>query len=283
LLVHPGLARAKTDGAAAAQLSDKITLSNHEGQRSSGDYTSGDIFTYAEGDTIPFRFTITGDASNSGDFQVRFTTNDPSGCIFFVGDSFALGAVNNVSGTSPAITVVSTATEADETVVTLHADFSGGAGQAVVNYSLTLSLDAGACSGSSQHSRLSNSPTNGGDVANIGAQNVPVPANKILVIPDVSTVIKDANDNTITSAPIGSTVHDKAIVTGVAAKGTPGGTVTFTLYSGVTDCSNTGVTSAPVTLDNAGTAASGTTTVPSGGLSYIAHYSGNSNYVPEDG
>ncbi|TMK34631.1 MAG: DUF11 domain-containing protein [Actinobacteria bacterium] len=166
-----------------------ITASNHEGQRKINGaldgYTNGDVFTYAEGDTIAFRFALAADGAASGNFQVRFTTNDPSGCLFFLGDSFSLGSIDNNSGVSPTVTLVSTATDADETVVTLHADFSD-AGSATINYTLTLSLNAGDCSGSSQHSRLANAPSDGGDFGNIGAQNVPVPANKVLVLPNIT-------------------------------------------------------------------------------------------------
>src|SRR5438093_3784129 len=168
---------------------NNITATGHEGQRKNGGvldgYTAGDIFTYSEGDTIAFRFDLAAPGPAGGNFQVRFTTNDPSGCLFFRGDSFVLGSIDNNSGVSPTLSLVSTATDADETVVTLHADFSD-AGSATVNYTLALSPSAGDCSGSSQHSRLANSPTDGGDFANIGAQNVPVPANKVIQLPDIT-------------------------------------------------------------------------------------------------
>src|SRR5438067_7273439 len=52
--------------------------------------------------------------------------------------------------------------------------------------------------------------------------------------------IHNANHAVITSAAIGSTVHDSATVTGTQAGGTPTGTVTFTVYSSA-DCSTGGV------------------------------------------
>jgi uncharacterized repeat protein (TIGR01451 family) len=96
----------------------------------------------------------------------------------------------------------------------------------------------------------------------------------------VVTTIRDASENAITSAAIGSVVHDTVVVSGNV--GTPTGNVTFTLYSGVSDCSGNGSTSAPVALAN-GTAASGTITVPPGGLSYRAHYLGDGTYNAADG
>ena len=57
----------------AAQL---ITAKQHEGQRSDGTYTSGNITAYRENDTIKFRFDLTGSDTASGQLQVRFTEND---------------------------------------------------------------------------------------------------------------------------------------------------------------------------------------------------------------
>src|SRR5206468_101719 len=71
------------------------------------------------------------------------------------------------------------------------------------------------------------------------------------------TVIHNADHEEILSAPIGSTVHDKATVTGVAAGGTPTGDVTFTVYLGTTDCDVEAATStdqATVALDANGVA-----------------------------
>jgi uncharacterized repeat protein (TIGR01451 family) len=95
----------------------------------------------------------------------------------------------------------------------------------------------------------------------------------------VTTTVHNAAHATITSAPIGSTVHDRAVVSGNF--GTPTGNVTFTLYPS-TDCSGTGTTSGAVALSG-GAAESGTTTVPVGGLSYRAHYLGGGNYEAADG
>src|SRR5207247_8390137 len=151
-----------------------ITAKQHEGQRSDGTYTSGNITQYKEGETINFRFTLSSDDAASGQLQVRFTGDDGN-CLFFA-NYFALGSVDNVSGTSPTVGVASgpTAdsfgTSNGEWVVALDVSFAG-AGQAVVNYQLKLSNEAGDCSGSSQHSRLS--PLDG--ASQTGQQNVPVP------------------------------------------------------------------------------------------------------------
>src|SRR5947207_10724860 len=162
-----------------------ITAKQHEGQRSDSTYTSGNITQYREGDTINFRFTLASDDATSGQLQVRFTGNDGD-CLFFA-DYFALGSIDNVSGTSPTVGVASgpTAdsfgTSNGEWVVTLNVSFAA-AGEAVANYQLKLSNEAGDCSGSSQHSRLS--PLDG--VSQTGQQNVPVPANQIIELPSIT-------------------------------------------------------------------------------------------------
>jgi hypothetical protein len=158
-----------------------ITAKQHEGQTKPAlTYTSGNVTTYTEGDTINFRFTLTGSEAASGQMQVRFTENDGD-CLFFA-NYFVLGAVTNVSGTSPTVGVASGPTAvAGEWVVTLDVAFSD-AGEAVVNYQLKLSNEAGDCNGSSQHSRL----TPGDNVSQTGQQNVPVPANQIIELPNIT-------------------------------------------------------------------------------------------------
>jgi uncharacterized repeat protein (TIGR01451 family) len=161
----------------AAQL---ITAKQHEGQSSDGTYTSGNITQYKEGDTINFRFDLTGSDTSSGQLQVRFTKNDGT-CLFFA-NYFVLGAVENVSGATPTVGIASGPTaSAGEWVVTLNIDFAA-AGEAIVNYQLKLSNQAGDCTGSSQHSRLS--PGDG--VSQTGQQNVPVPANQIIELPNIT-------------------------------------------------------------------------------------------------
>ena len=158
----------------------KITANDHEGQKKvdgvPDGYTNGNVTEYSEGDSINFRFTLDGDAGTSGQLEVRFT-RDGGGCMFFE-ESFQLGTIDNVSGTNPTVTVgtLAASPSGDEWVQTLGITF-GPAGKAIVNYTLTLTEEAADCNGSSQHSRLNAA---GGDVAQVGAQNVPVPANKII-------------------------------------------------------------------------------------------------------
>jgi uncharacterized repeat protein (TIGR01451 family) len=99
----------------------------------------------------------------------------------------------------------------------------------------------------------------------------------------VHTDVHDANHGVITSAPIDSSVHDNAQVSGTEAGGTPSGAVTFTLYPQAScDGEGSSSTSAPLTLDN-GIAESGDTVVAAGGLAYRAHYAGSDIYNPSDG
>ena len=84
---------------------------------------------------------------------MRFSENDGT-CLFFE-NYFVLQEITNVSGATPTVAVASGPTaDSGEWVVTLDVAFSG-AGEAVVNYQLKLSDQAGDCNGSSQHSRLS--------------------------------------------------------------------------------------------------------------------------------
>ncbi len=65
--------------------------------------------------------------------------------------------------------------------------------------------------------------------------------------PTVTTVVHNAAHAVISSAPIGSTVHDSATVAGGA--GTPTGNVTFTVYSGNTTCDGNGDAAGTVAID----------------------------------
>src|SRR5262249_56769267 len=71
----------------------------------------------------------------------------------------------------------------------------------------------------------------------------------------VVTSIKDANGNTITSADIGSIVHDTVHVSG--SQGVPTGTVTFHRYANQT-CTGTATDEGPITLDASGNDSSST-------------------------
>ncbi len=61
----------------------------------------------------------------------------------------------------------------------------------------------------------------------------------------VTTDIHNADHQTITSAPIGSMVHDKATVSGVPGFATPTGNVSFTVYPGNMQCEGPGTPPAP--------------------------------------
>ena len=93
-----------------------------------------------------------------------------------------------------------------------------------------------------------------------------------------ATDVHDAAHSVITSAPIGTTVHDKATVTGTAAGGTPTGTVTFTIYMGNTTCTGAGTAGDPIALVAGVADPSASAVVPVGGLSYRATYNGSTTY-----
>ena len=184
----------------------RITGKDHEGQKKVGGvpdgYTNGNVTQYTEGDTINFRFTLEAThGPSSGKLEVRFTGDDGT-CLFFA-NAFTLGTVEAISGSQPTVSVDSGPTATDfgtssgEWVVVLDINFAGTFGHddpdaiARVNYTLTLSDQAGDCNGSSQHSRLNEA---GGDVKQTGAQNVPVPANQIIELPRITVMKKIDRD-----------------------------------------------------------------------------------------
>ncbi len=178
----------------------KITATGHEGQEKTGNilggYTSGNITTYSEGDFINFRFTVSATHGPAeGQIEVHFSGQEAN-CLFFA-DYFQLGTIDALSGPQPTITIVDGPTPVgDEWVVTLDIDYPQTFGHETdarsrVNYTLQLSDEAGACTGSSQHSRLNGA---GGVAEASGAQNVPVPASQIVELPEI-TVIKRIDRN----------------------------------------------------------------------------------------
>src|SRR2546430_1583139 len=86
----------------------------------------------------------------------------------------------------------------------------------------------------------------------------------------------------VTSVPAGSTVHDKATVSG--SFGTPTGTVTFTFFTASSACTGASVGSGTVTLDASGVAHPSASQGPlsAGSYSFIAHYNGDLNYTATD-
>ncbi|MCB0996004.1 MAG: hypothetical protein KDB21_12985, partial [Acidimicrobiales bacterium] len=186
-----------------ASAAPDITAKTHQGQRSDASWTSGNIFTYAEGDVINFRFTLTGNAGDSGTLEVRFTGQDNSCAGPFFDGTFALGSIVNVSGTNPTVTIAGAPTPIDfgtsngEWVQPLSISFAAD-GEAVVNYSLRVSDDVAGCNGASQHSRLAA----GTGVHQTGQQNVPVPANQIVELPDITvTKLIDRNGDDVSDGP----------------------------------------------------------------------------------
>lgn len=175
----------------------KITAKTHQGQKSDSTYTSGNVTQYEEGDFINFRFgTEATHGPTNGQLEVRFTGDDGT-CLFF-DNYFNLGTIESLSGGPvPTVTILSGPTASNfgasngEWIVTLNIDYTGTfnhpAGSARINYTLQLSDEAGQCNGSSQHSRLNPA---GGTVEQSGQQNVPVPANQVIELPDI-TVTKN--------------------------------------------------------------------------------------------
>src|SRR2546426_523374 len=99
------------------------------------------------------------------------------------------------------------------------------------------------------------------------------------VAPTITTEIHDANHTVVTSVPIGTTVHDKATVSGTA--GTPTGTVTFKWFTNGTCTGMPAATSSPQTLVNGMVDATGFSQTPAapGSYAFEASYSGDGNYT----
>jgi hypothetical protein len=95
--------------------------------------------------------------------------------------------------------------------------------------------------------------------------------------PAVALVMQMASGLTLWSgtAALGAVLHVEAVVSG--SQGTPTGPVTFLSFQNQA-CSGVGTAAGTPTLDANGLAQSGTATVGTGGLSFSANYSGDSNY-----
>src|SRR5207244_3943216 len=101
--------------------------------------------------------------------------------------------------------------------------------------------------------------------------------------PTALTEIHNASHAVVTSVPAGSTVHDKATVSG--SLGTPTGTVTFTFFTGSSACTGASVASGTVALDASGVAHPSASQGPlsAGSYSFSAHYNGEDvNYSAGD-
>ncbi len=100
--------------------------------------------------------------------------------------------------------------------------------------------------------------------------------------PQIVTEIHDVSEAMVTSVSLGTTVHDKATVTGIGATGfEPSGNVAFTFYNNE-DCKEEGSAAGTVALDGAdpGTAHPSDPEGPlaAGSYSFQAHYVGDDNY-----
>ena len=105
---------------------------------------------------------------------------------------------------------------------------------------------------------------------------------KVMHAPTVTTNIHNTAHGVITSAPTGATVHDNAVVTGQIGGPMPTGTVDFNVFNNTTCSASPASTQSNVALVDA-SAESNATVVPNTGMSYMAHYDGDSNYNPADG
>ncbi len=183
LLAIVGMVAANGLGAAPSPLSAKA----HEGQLSDGSYSKGNITTYPEGSLVNYRCTLeAAEGAHTGAVQVRFSGLEADGCLFFTGN-LVLGAWTQTSGdaTPLQVTAGAPAIDGDEWVVLLDIDVADHLGKVdyLISYALQLTDSAGECSGSSQHTRLASGSAN---VGQTGAQNVPVPANKVIELPDIT-------------------------------------------------------------------------------------------------
>lgn len=119
LISNASFALAPFISAPKVSAANEISASDHEGQLKTAGvlagYTNGNIKTYAELESINFRFTLDSSATASGQMIVDFT-NEGNSCNFFDG-SFTLGthdgsanAVVPVTGSTPVVQTVGTPT-----------------------------------------------------------------------------------------------------------------------------------------------------------------------------
>ncbi len=99
------------------------------------------------------------------------------------------------------------------------------------------------------------------------------------VAPTVTLTVRNAGGTQISSALIGSGVFARVEVASTSASTSPTGTVDFSWYSGQS-CSGTATPQTGVALSS-GIATSGVVTVPAGGLSFKAHYNGQTDLYTE--
>ncbi len=104
---------------------------------------------------------------------------------------------------------------------------------------------------------------------------------RVDVAPSAVTEIHNADHTPVTSVDAGTTVHDKATVSG--SLGTPTGTVTFTFFTASKECTGASVGAGTVTLVGGVAHPSDAGALPAGGYSFKAHYNGEDpNYLSAD-
>ncbi len=121
-----------------------------------------------------------------------------------------------------------------------------------------------------------------GDTNYTAADSACEPLTVTELTPTVVTDIHDASEAVVTSVPAGSSVHDKATVSG--SFGTPTGSVAFTFYTASSTCTGASVVAGSVALVS-GVAHPSSTEGPltAGAYSFKAHYNGEDpNYVVAD-
>ena len=90
--------------------------------------------------------------------------------------------------------------------------------------------------------------------------------------PTLSTIIVDAANTPVTTVPMGTSVHDTALLTGTTS--TAGGTVTYKLFHSP-DCTGTATSTDTVTVTNGVVPDSPSSTPGVGTWSYLVSYSGD--------
>src|SRR5207249_4475121 len=97
----------------------------------------------------------------------------------------------------------------------------------------------------------------------------------------VATEIRDASNNAVTSVPLGTTVHDRAFVSGGSE--TPPGTVDFTCYTRA-DCTTGASDAGTVALDANGVAdpSRSRRRLAAGAYAVRGHYGGDASCVAAD-
>ncbi|MBC7836443.1 hypothetical protein H7X87_01550 [Acetobacteraceae bacterium] len=99
------------------------------------------------------------------------------------------------------------------------------------------------------------------------------------VTPTVDLTVRNSSNAQISSASVGDSVYARVAVASSTASTSPTGTVDFNWYAGQS-CLGTATTQNNVSLSS-GIATSNMITVPSGGLSFKAHYDGQSDLYSE--